>query len=74
MEENGVVRNLVIQTNKMRQAVNGVSPEVVLLDTTFNFNSEGRVLNVNLKQGYSLSIRWMEYLTVEFYYLLEECN
>ena len=41
-ESGGVVRSLVVQTKKMKQAISGASPSVVLLDTTFNFNAEGR--------------------------------
>ena len=40
-ETGGMVRSLVVQTKKMRQAISGAAPSVVLLDTTFNFNAEG---------------------------------
>ena len=35
------VRVLAVQTSEMRKAYLGISPDIVLVDTTFNFNSEG---------------------------------
>ena len=35
------VRVLTVQTSEMRKAYLGISPNIVLVDTTFNFNKEG---------------------------------
>ena len=39
--DKGKVRVLTVQTSQMRKAYLGISPNIVSVDTTFNFNSEG---------------------------------